>query len=208
MSPFSFRQMTSRSRLRISPAATGESTQAIPGGGATSNIVIRSVNVDTNAASPGHGVYVGKVANAVIDRVAVADAQVNGILIDNGSSNAIVTGCTVGTTGGPDSAIKINNSASAYVVGNTVQNTGANAHGILLSKSPNSTVTGNFIVRANANGILADSASDNSVITNNTIQATTTQHGIAVKNSAGVTRSRQHYQRLRFSRHPAHRRTE
>ena len=157
-----------------------------PGGGATSNIVIRSVNVDTNAASPGHGVYVGKVANAVIDRVAVADAQVNGILIDNGSSNAIVTGCTVGTTGGPDSAIKINNSASAYVVGNTVQNTGANAHGILLSTSPNSTVTGNLIVRAHANGILADNSSDNSVITNNTIQATTTQHGIAVKNSAGV----------------------
>ena len=157
-----------------------------PGGGATSNIVIRSVNVDTNAASPGHGVYVGKVVNAVIDRVAVADAQVNGILIDNGSSNAIVTGCTVGTTGGPDSAIKINNSASAYVVGNTVQNTGANAHGILLSTSPNSTVTGNLIVRAHANGILTDNSSDNSVITNNTIQATTTQHGIAVKNSAGV----------------------
>ena len=158
-------------------------------GAATSNIVIRSVNVDTNpsSATPGHGVYVGKVSGAVVDRVTVIDAQVNGILVDNGSVNAVITGSTVMTTLGPDSAIKVNNSPSAYVVGNMVQNTGPSAHGILLLASTNSTVTGNTIARAEANGILADSNSDNSIITNNTVQATVSQHGIAVKNSAGVT---------------------
>ena len=158
-------------------------------GAATSNIVIRSVDVDTNpsAATPGHGIYAGKVSGVVIDRVNVIDAQVNGILVDNGSANAVITGCTVITTLGPDSAIKVNSSPSAYVVGNTVQNTGPNAHGILLFASTNSTVTGNTVVRAQANGILADNFSDNSILTNNTVQATTAQHGIAVKNSTGVT---------------------
>jgi parallel beta-helix repeat protein len=160
-----------------------------PGGIALSNIVIRDANVDTNpsAATPGHGIYVRNIANAILERVTVVDAQVNGILVNEGSVNATITGCTVMTTLGPDAAIKIDNSTGAYLAGNTIGNTGAGAHGILLWAALNATVTENTISNAYANGILADNNSDNSAIINNTVLATVTQHAIAVKNSSGVT---------------------
>lgn len=158
-------------------------------GGPSSNVVVRNVGIDTLTGAPGsaHGVYFKTVASAIVENVTVQDAQFNGILIDDNSPNATVTGCTVVTTLGPDAAIKISNSASAYVAGNTVQNTGSGAHGILLNASDNSLVTGNVIVHANANGILVDNNSSNATVINNTVQATDVQHGIAVKNSNNAT---------------------
>ena len=172
-------------RLRISGTNWGIYAGDGTGAVAYNGIQIVNVTVGTtpSAIIPGHGIFVRKVTNAVIQNCTVETAQVNGILIDEGSSNATLTGNTVVTTVAEDSAIKISASDGAQLIGNIVQNTGSGAHGILLTNAKNAIIDGNTVNSAFANGILVDNNSDTATVINNTVNATVEQHGIAVKNS-------------------------
>ena len=172
-------------RLRISGTNWGIYAGDGTGAVAYNGIQIVNVTVGTtpSAIIPGHGIFVRKVTNAVVQNCTVETAQVNGILIDEGSSNATLTGNTVVTTVAEDSAIKISASDGAQLIGNIVQNTGSGAHGILLTNAKNAIIDGNTVNSAFANGILVDNNSDTATVINNTVNATVEQHGIAVKNS-------------------------
>ena len=172
-------------RLRISGTNWGIYAGDGTGAVAYNGIQIVNVTVGTTPSTtiPGHGIFVRKVTNAVVQNCTVETAQVNGILIDEGSSNATLTGNTVVTTVAEDSAIKISASDGAQLIGNIVQNTGSGAHGILLTNAKNAIIDGNTVNSAFANGILLDNNSDTATVINNTVNATVEQHGIAVKNS-------------------------
>lgn len=109
--------------------------------------------------------------------------------LDIRASNTTVDGVTIATAGfgvvarNSNGSVRISN---IILHGVTVQNA-TSGHGILFQNIADSLVENCTITYAYMNGIMLDLASQNVYIVNNTIQATSQQHGITVKSSSGNT---------------------
>ena len=149
-----------------------------------SNIIIRNLTIDTNpsAINSGHGVLLRAVTNATVDNVTVVDAHANGIMVDEGSNNAVIVNNTVQSTV-TQHAIAVKNSNGVTVAGNTI--TGSGFHGIILVGAQNGSVIRNNLSGIKYDGITLDKDpatgrfSTGNYIGNNTIVSTTRQNGVA-----------------------------
>lgn len=112
-------------RLRVTAAQFGVIAQL--GGPTLSNVVLRDILVDN--ATTAHGLLFEGVTNGLIQRCRVAAAYANGIMLDAGSSENVVSNNTVQSTQ-TQHAIAIKNSDRNTVVNNTI--TGSGFHGIIL----------------------------------------------------------------------------
>ncbi len=121
-------------------------------GSALSNVVLRNLVIETNAlaAVPGHGIWLSRTSNSVIENCRVKNAYATGILLDNNSNYNLVINSAVERTD-VQHGIGVKNSHFNVIAGNTI--TGAGFDGILLIGASYNRVEGNAVSGFKNDGI-------------------------------------------------------